>query len=191
MNLAIEAAFKEWAVVIHALAAGEQILILRKGGIHDEQGRFRPEFSRFFLYPTFEHQNAEALNERGRRLLDAVSPPAVDSTVRFSFFAEMTDAVPVRDAAVLTALAGAHIWSPESVNKKFTWGGHTEVWALLVRVFSLPAPVVCPRSDAFSGCRSWIPLTPPAAIETPCQPVLPPSVYNQKRQALRALLPSR
>src|ERR1700722_13719814 len=33
-------AFKEWAVTCQALAAGRQSLLLRKGGIHERDGRF-------------------------------------------------------------------------------------------------------------------------------------------------------
>ena len=32
-------ALKEWAVTVQALARGEQILLLRKGGIHEDQAR--------------------------------------------------------------------------------------------------------------------------------------------------------
>ena len=35
-------AFKEWHVVVEALAAGEQILLLRKGGIAEGRGGFDP-----------------------------------------------------------------------------------------------------------------------------------------------------
>src|SRR5882672_7459112 len=49
-------AFKEWAVTVRALAEGEQLLTLRKGGIRETGKHFRVEHDRFFLYPTFDHQ---------------------------------------------------------------------------------------------------------------------------------------
>ena len=49
-------AFKEWAVTVRALAEGEQLLTLRKGGIRETNRHFRLEHERFFLYPTFDHQ---------------------------------------------------------------------------------------------------------------------------------------
>ena len=50
-------AFKEWAVTVRALAEGEQLLTLRKGGIREEDRKhFELEHERFFLYPTFDHQ---------------------------------------------------------------------------------------------------------------------------------------
>src|SRR3989442_1398808 len=33
-------AFKEWAVIVHALLEGEQILDVRKGGLHEDERRF-------------------------------------------------------------------------------------------------------------------------------------------------------
>src|SRR5512138_2779668 len=49
-------AFKEWAIVVDALGRGEQILILRKGGIAEGRGGFRPEHTRFLLFPTAFHE---------------------------------------------------------------------------------------------------------------------------------------
>src|ERR1700756_2875803 len=51
-------AFKEWAVTVRALAEGEQLLTLRKGGIREPDKHFKLDYERFFLYPTFDHQRA-------------------------------------------------------------------------------------------------------------------------------------
>ena len=40
-------AFKEWAVICRALAAGDQSIILRKGGIDENDDSFRVEHTRF------------------------------------------------------------------------------------------------------------------------------------------------
>ncbi|HEX3869165.1 MAG TPA: DUF1802 family protein, partial [Pirellulales bacterium] len=52
-------AFKEWAVVCRALARGQQTVILRKGGIVEEGGKFAPDHSEFLLFPTYLHQGPE------------------------------------------------------------------------------------------------------------------------------------
>ena len=46
MQSANRFAFKEWAVTCQALAAGRQSLLLRKGGIHERNGRFEVEHAR-------------------------------------------------------------------------------------------------------------------------------------------------
>src|SRR5580692_238343 len=56
-------AFKEWAVTVRALAEGEQLVTLRKGGIREPEKHFRVEHERFFLYPTFDHQRNDLVRE--------------------------------------------------------------------------------------------------------------------------------
>src|SRR5215217_3754225 len=78
-------AFKEWAVTVRALAEGEQLITLRKGGIREENKHFEIEHDRFFLYPTFDHQQVGMVREShrpelGRALEEGVwadsEPPA-------------------------------------------------------------------------------------------------------------------
>ena len=59
-------AFKEWAVTVRALAEGEQLLTLRKGGIREPDKHFKLDYERFFLYPTFDHQCADLVRESHR-----------------------------------------------------------------------------------------------------------------------------
>ena len=56
-------AFKEWAVTVRALAEGEQLVTLRKGGIREPNKHFEVEHERFFLYPTFDHQRCDLVRE--------------------------------------------------------------------------------------------------------------------------------
>src|SRR5205807_8666462 len=59
-------AFKEWAVTVRALAEGEQLLTLRKGGIREPEKHFKLDYERFFLYPTFDHQRTDLVRESHR-----------------------------------------------------------------------------------------------------------------------------
>ena len=74
-------AIKEWAVTVRALAEGEQLLTLRKGGIREENKHFEIEHDRFFLYPTFDHQRNDLVRqshmpELERALEEGVWPDA-------------------------------------------------------------------------------------------------------------------
>ena len=51
---------------MRALAEGEQLLTLRKGGIREENKHFEIEHDRFFLYPTFDHQQGTFVRESHR-----------------------------------------------------------------------------------------------------------------------------
>src|SRR5215213_9593037 len=48
---------------MRALAEGEQLLTLRKGGIREPSKHFALEHDRFFLYPTFDHQRNDLVRE--------------------------------------------------------------------------------------------------------------------------------
>ena len=54
-------ALKEWSLAVEALAQGEQILILRKGGIRETEKDFKVIHPEFLLYPTYEHQNSDLI----------------------------------------------------------------------------------------------------------------------------------
>src|SRR4051794_6855561 len=97
-------AFKEWAVICRALAEGRQALILRKGGIEEN---FSVEQPRFWLYPTFTHQQADGITEEARPLLRAAEAerPAA-GRVRLSHWAEVTGVYRVHD--LMPALMLAH-----------------------------------------------------------------------------------
>src|SRR5205814_10220299 len=62
-------AFKEWAAVCLALASGRQSIIIRKGGIAEAGGAFAPEHDRFWLYPTYVHQQQTGLRPDAADLL--------------------------------------------------------------------------------------------------------------------------
>src|SRR3978361_2452956 len=79
-------ALKEWAVTVRALAEGEQLLTLRKGGIREENKHFELEHERFFLYPTFDHQRNDLVRESHhpelRRALEEGVRPAEEPPPR-------------------------------------------------------------------------------------------------------------
>src|SRR3984957_16920079 len=72
-------AFKEWAVTVRALAEGEQLLTLRKGGIREPEKHFKLDYERFFLYPTFDHQRTALARESHRPELSRALEEGVGS----------------------------------------------------------------------------------------------------------------
>ena len=75
-------AFKEWAVTVRALAEGEQLLTLRKGGIREPDKHFKLEYDRFFLYPTFDHQCSDLVRESHQPELSRALEEGVWSDLR-------------------------------------------------------------------------------------------------------------
>src|SRR5438046_1731650 len=94
----LQHAFKEWAVICAALGQGLQSLILRKGGIDEQTGQFAVEQTRFWLYPTFVHQQNDGIQEDARPLLTQVEanhPPA--GMVRLQHWAEIETIYRIRE----------------------------------------------------------------------------------------------
>ncbi len=151
-------AFKEWAAVCRALAAGVQTVILRKGGIAEAGGTFRPEYDRFWLYPTYFHEpQADGLRPEFRPLLAAAEadrPPA--GVVRLTHVAAVVAVRHVTDIAEALALRGRHVLTDETVRRRFAYRS-PGLYALDVRV--TPAgPLALPEHPAFAGCKTWVAL---------------------------------
>lgn len=168
-------ALKEWAVTVRALAEGEQLITLRKGGIRETGKHFQVEHERFFLYPTFDHQQAGLVRESHvpeiKRALEdgAWVPPAptVRSmragvpvsqplSVRLRAWAEIAGHWEVTAASAVDSLTPFHVWTPEYAIKRFDWKPRHPLHVLLLRVFRIPRPVTVKVRDDYLGCRSWI-----------------------------------
>jgi hypothetical protein len=151
-------AFKEWAVICRALAEGRQALILRKGGIAEAGGAFHVEHARFWLYPTWVHQQEKGIAQEARVLLDAVRqdrPPA--GTVRLAHFAAVPGAYHVSDLDRALALAGLHFWSEETVRARFHYR-EPGLYVLPVRTYRAAAVAELAETAAYAGCKSWVEL---------------------------------
>ena len=85
-------AFKEWAIVVEALGRGEQIVILRKGGIREDRRGFQVEHSEFLLLPTLYHQQRESVLAEAQQRYDhiALCLPKHDE-LRLEYFAKVVD----------------------------------------------------------------------------------------------------
>lgn len=151
-----DTAFKEWAVICRALAQGRQRLILRKGGIVEPGGSFRPEHREFLLMPTFLHQSAESIIPSARDLLadiDADRPP--DGSVVFRHRATVRRATRILEAVDLALFRDGHVWSDAVVEERFhRW--RDELHVLEVDVAPLPRPITVPWHESFGGCKSWV-----------------------------------
>src|SRR5687768_2857709 len=93
-------AFKDWAAVCRAVAAGRQTVLFRKGGIHERRGRFAVEHDEFWLFPTRFHQAEDELSEEGRAFLAAARGPEA-GLIAFSEYVVVTDAFRIEREADL------------------------------------------------------------------------------------------
>jgi hypothetical protein len=182
-------AFKEWAAVCEALAAGRQSIILRKGGIHEGREGFRVEHSRFWLYPTNFHQAADGLtpdaSEFIARALAGTKPaPGELPTNSICLFAEVADVHELRSEPAALRLDGHHIWSEATIRQRFAYR-QPGLFLLVVRVFALAVPVQVRESPEMAGCKSWV-ILPAAIAMDGLTPVLDDAEFAGRAQQIRS-----
>ena len=173
-------AFKEWAVVVDALGRGEQILILRKGGLREGGGGFQVEYPRFVFFPTLFHQQRESVLPGAQARFDEIAPhfPAVDR-LRLEFFARAIDGRKLDSLATAKCLRGQHVWRDAVIAERFDWGKERNIHALAVRVFRLPQAVELPVRPAYGGCKSWVELEQDIVVDG-AEPVLNESEFAER-----------
>lgn len=179
-------AFKEWAVVCAALAAGRQSLILRKGGIHEGRDGFRVAHREFWLFPTGFHQQPESVVLDAQPLLSqtlAEVPP--DNEVHVRHYVEVERVISIQEESSLTSLRPWHIWSDETVHQRFHYKS-PGLFAMLVRVHQLPEVVRLPVSSHFAGCRSWVDF-PEELSTSGLRSVLSDAVHTERMRQLESL----
>lgn len=184
----MQIAFKEWAVVCRALASGRQILILRKGGIVEDSGSFRPEHDEFLLFPTFVHQAVSGIVPEAQFLMDEVTVPPLDSeTVRITHTARVANSFEIESEEQLRRLRAEHIWSDAIVLERFHRWQKDMVHALIVRVLALPRPMDVVMKPEYGGCKSWVTLD--VDIDTAkAQPVLDDAEFQRRLDRVLAEL---
>jgi hypothetical protein len=183
----VRIAFKEWAVVVDALGRGEQIIILRKGGIDEGRGGFQVEHDRFLLFPTLFHQQRESVLPAAQARYDAIAPGLSAELLRLELFAEVADWKFLDSFEAAQQLRGQHVWRDEVIRDRFDWGKSKSIYAMAVRVYQLPLPVELPMRAEYGGCKSWVDLDCDISTEG-AQPALADVVFQQKLDSFRVAL---
>lgn len=151
-------AFKEWAVIVQALLEGEQIVDVRKGGIREDGRHFELQATRFWLYPTVEHQRAELLKLAYRHWMDSAPGSRVGTPITVSGWADVVATATITDVKELEALDGKLIWTPEYAQSRLNWKHRDPLWILVLRVHRLDEPITVAWNETYGGCTSWVPL---------------------------------
>jgi hypothetical protein len=183
-------ALKEWAVVVHALVEGEQIVDLRKGGLREDGRHFDVPARRLWLYPTAEHQKPELLKAAYRHWLDLADAAPVGGPVTLSAWADITDVATITEPEQLAALDSKSIWTDDYAQSRLRWKKRDPLWVLVLRVHRLHEPVTVAWNDAYGGCTSWVDLAALPDVDTVAsEPVLSDVAFTAKRTGIHDALP--
>ena len=152
-------ALKEWAVLCDAMARGEIVAMIRKGGIREQRAGFSVRHDRFVLYPTYFHEKA---SEMAPRLVHTLEPShreqPPEGTIRIALVAEVAAVWAVSSLEPLRAIEGSHGLAWSAVESRFHYKGRPGVQVVAVRVRRLPRPVELPEARRYQGCVSWVAL---------------------------------
>jgi hypothetical protein len=184
-------AFKEWAVIVRALLEGEQILDVRKGGLHEDGRRFGLQATRVWLYPTAEHQDPELLKPAYRSTMELAAGSPVGEPIRIDGWADIVGTATITEPDQLDALDSKLIWTREYAESRLHWKKRQPLWVLAMRVHRLVEPLEVPWREEYGGCTSWVdlvdPLPDPAAL--PSELALSDVAFKARLKGVIAALP--
>jgi hypothetical protein len=179
-NFISAAALKEWAIVCKAIEEAKQVLLFRKGGIMEYRNGFELKHKVFFLFPTFEHQSIDSIQNgykeeleilkkqqqqqqnntatlnQNNKFYDENNSNAIQDTITISSFVEITYFIEINDISKLEKLEKYHIWNLDYVKMRFNYNPKKPLYLLVLRAYKLNNPIEIQNRREWSGCKSWI-----------------------------------
>lgn len=178
----LNVSLKEWDTQVKALESGRVAVLFRKGGIADQHGEFSFE-NKFWLYPTFLHQNAGELNSEFTGLLR--DNPHI-GTVQISSYATVQGCYKLEDLSVIRQLEPLNCLSADALERKFKYRHKPYVHAFLVRVYTVqPMPIL--ETPEYAGCVSWVQLERGLDIKNPVL-VLSDAAFTEIKTQLEGII---
>jgi len=177
------AAFKEWAVIVEALGAGAQTLILRKGGIAEGKDGFNVAHTHFWLFPTQYHQQMEKTKSEAAQFASTSTP---SDKIPLKFWAEVTDSVFIEDEQLIPKLNPFHLWREETIRERFHYK-KPGLFLLMTRIFHAQDPAEITITPEIEGCKSWIETAAvlPLKLSTPI--LKEDDFQSQRKQILNSI----
>jgi len=164
-------ALKDWGVIWDAVLAGDQAILLRKGGVHEEAGpgRFSLDYQRFAAFPAWEHQRADWVKGAwAGRCEEQVAAwgGAEPQRVPIAGWAAVAGVWEVPSREAFDGLEDLHVWRAPYVDMRFGYKPDRPLYLVLLRAHRLAEATSIPMNDRYWGCKSWIDLDEGDAIDT-------------------------
>ncbi len=179
-------ALKEWSATIDALASGDQVFLLRKGGIREPNRHFELPHDRFLLYPTHYHEADLLLKPEFHHLLDPETPNSTEY-VAIRAWAEVTDVISIDSAEHLAALSDHHVWTDEFIAKRMAWKPRYTADLIILKTYTLATPFKLLVEPYHRGCKSWVDIDPPIDT-TGSIPAVTDMEWDRRSQETKRLL---
>jgi hypothetical protein len=181
-------ALKEWASVLTAMDRGEQLILVRKGGLIEPGSGFELVTPSFVFYPTFEHQTVNYLRPVYQRYVEeALRQRAADGQVRISLYGVAVSSIESNDPAIIERLSTFHVYNQAFLNQRLKWQPDQPLIIVVVRTFRLATPHTLTVVPHYAGCKSWVDLDSLIPLEG-SRPVLDEAVFQERVREIAALL---
>jgi hypothetical protein len=162
-------ALKEWKSVIDALDRGEQVVLIRKGGLADPH--FGLEADRFYLFPTNYHD----------------AGGGEPTHVPITHWAEVVRTWQVRDLDALYRLEPLVAMDRATLDTRYKFRPDQAINVIAVRTWRLAKPVRIAMTEAYAGCRSWVSIDEEIDVDGSV-PAVPEAELQAKIESVDALL---
>ena len=163
---------------------GETSLIFRKGGIAEGRDGFRFQHERFFVFPTFFHEQADRLR------IDVPTVEPEPNIVSFSAYIHVEFTRWIEDLNLLQPLSDLHILKLEVLEERFAYDDPKGLHLAMIRVFSVTPVWSLSFQKSFGGCRSWVELPEPPA-ELRFTPAISDAEHAARLQRVRTAVGAR
>jgi len=181
-------ALKEWASVLVALERGEQLVLIRKGGLIEPGSGFELVSDVFLFYPTFEHQTVSFLRSPYTHYLEeAHRRKASEGQVRVELCGHVVSSTRHTDPAVMERLRSFHVYNDAFATQRLKWQPDQPLVVAVVRAFRLATPQVLSVASRYAGCKSWVDLEQPVSLQG-AESVLEDSVFADRLSQIQDLL---
>ena len=186
---ACDTALKEWATVLEAMARGEQLLLIRKGGLVEPGTGFELAATTFLFYPTFEHQAVSYLRPPFAGYFDQASARrAPAGQVRIELVGQAVASLRSTDVSLIERLAEFHVYNAAFATQRLKWQPETPLAFVAIRAYRLPEPRLVTIHPDYAGCTSWVALKQPEPLAG-LVPVLEEAVFARRLDAVRRIAP--
>jgi hypothetical protein len=181
-------ALKEWAITVEAMAQGGQVLLLRKGGIHEEGKDFRVIHDEFLFYPTYLHQKEDLLQPSHQPALRKMLEETQDDTkVTFTYWAKAEELLEISDQEKVDDLEPHYIWTTAYAQSKLHWKPMLPLSVMLLRVYKLEKPVTVSYLPEYGGCTSWVEVLTDVNLGN-MEPVLDDAAFQKQVDEIKGSL---
>jgi hypothetical protein len=185
----LRVALKEWSVIVDRLLAGDQAILLRKGGIEETAGpgRFRLATPRFALFPAWLHQQPDRIKPQWRDQVEVFTTEPAELTIRG--LGEVAHIWPVPTRKSLDALDEFHSWTAAQLDMRWNYKPNQPLYLLAIRAYQLQHPKTITNIPIYAGCKSWVELEPADTVDDQdAKAVLDDSTFTKIATQLEATL---